>query len=145
MPHPTPPSAQKRRNPGQARSTTHAYFTPAYVEMTSVLNSGGIGYQGTNPVRNEINKLQRQIDDLKLENTYLLTALFKLSPDVVTEFEKVKADERARKEEEAARAAAEARLAQQQAQMFSPRMGGSGSAQGTYSSLYNGGGTGRFR
>lgn len=112
--------------------------------MTSVLNGGGIGYQGTNPVRNEINKLQRQIDDLKMQNTYLLTALFKVSPDVVTEFEKVKADERARKEEEAARAAAEARLAQQQAQMFNPRaMGGSAASQGTYSSLYSG--SGRFR
>jgi hypothetical protein len=111
--------------------------------MTSVLNSGGIGYQGTNPVRNEINKLQRQIDELKMENTYLLTALFKISPDVVTEYEKIKADEIARKEEQAARAAAEARMAQQQAQMFSPRVGGSGSAQGTYSSLYSG--SGRFR
>ena len=111
--------------------------------MSSVLNGGGIGYQGINPVRNEINKLQRQIDELKLENTYLLTALFKVMPDVVTEYERVKADERARKEEEAARAAAEARMAQQQAQMFAPRMGGSGSAQGTYSSLYSG--SGRFR
>jgi hypothetical protein len=111
--------------------------------MTSVLNSGGIGYQGTNPVRNEINKLQRQIDELKMENTYLLTALFKISPDVVTEYEKIKADEIARKEEQAARAAAEARMAQQQAQMFNPRVGGSGSAQGTYSSLYSG--SGRFR
>ena len=112
--------------------------------MTSVLNSGGIGYQGTNPVRNEINKLQRQIDELKLENAYLLTALFKVSPDIVTEYEKVKSDERSRKEEEAARAAAEARLAQQQAQMFSPRsMGGSAASQGTYGSLYSG--TGRFR
>ena len=112
--------------------------------MTSVLNCGGIGFQGTNPVRNEINKLQRQIDELKMENTYLLTALHKISPDVITEYERIKAEERARKEEEMARAAAEARMAQQQAQMFNPRtMGGSAASQGTYSALYSG--SGRYR
>lgn len=105
--------------------------------MTSVLNGGGIGYQGTNPVRNEINKLQRQLDELKTENIFLLTALNKITPDVVSEYEKVKSDEYTRKQEENARSVAEARIAQQQANMFNPsRTGGSAATQGTYGSLY---------
>lgn len=105
--------------------------------MTSVLNGGGIGFQGTNPVRNEINKLQRQLDESRRDTTYLLTALFKISPDVVTEYEKIKQDEVERVRMEAERTAAEARIAAQQSQSFGNRMGGSGSSQGTYGALYN--------
>ena len=103
--------------------------------MTSVLNGGGIGFQGTNPVRNEINKLQRQIDAANKENTYLLTALFKIAPDVITEYEKIKQEEVDRVRMDAERSAAEARIA---AQSCSNRMGGSGSSQGTYGALYGG-------
>ena len=39
---------------------------------------------------------------------------------------------------DAERAAAEARIAAQQAQSFNNRMGGSGSSQGTYGALYGG-------
>ncbi len=106
--------------------------------MTSVLNGGGIGFQGTNPVRNEINKLQRQIDEMRKDNTYLLTALFKVAPDVIAEYEKIKQEEADRVRMEAERAAAEARIAAQQAQAFSNRMGGSGASQGTYGALYGG-------
>jgi hypothetical protein len=111
------------------------------IRMTSVLNGGGIGYQGTNPVRNEINKLQRQLDEIKKDNTYLLTALFKVAPDVITEYERIKQEETERVRMEAERAAAEARIAAQQAQAFNSRMGnmgGSGATQGTYTALYGG-------
>jgi hypothetical protein len=111
------------------------------IRMTSVLNGGGIGYQGTNPVRNEINKLQRQLDEIKKDNTYLLTALFKVAPDVITEYERIKQEETERVRMEAERSAAEARIAAQQAQAFNSRMGnmgGSGATQGTYTAVYGG-------
>ena len=134
---------RRRFNFIRLRSVRVHYITTDYVEMTSVLYGGGVGNQGGNPVKAEFNKLQRQVDNLKNENRQLLEAISRVAPDIVDQFQKVKAEDAARDEEAAARAAAEARLAASQNMgQFNVRQGGSGAAQGSYGNIYN---NNRFR
>jgi hypothetical protein len=106
--------------------------------MTSVLYGGGVGNQSTNPLKGQFMKLERQIDSLKNENRQLMEAIARVAPDIVDQFHKIKAEEKARAEEDAARAAAEARLAASQSMgHFNVRQGGSGATQGSYGNMYN--------
>jgi hypothetical protein len=51
------------------------------VKMSSVLYSSGLNYQATNPLRNEIMRLNRQLDDMKWKMDVLLNAFDKVGGD----------------------------------------------------------------
>ena len=75
--------------------------------MTSVLN---VGVMGSNPVGNQIRRLEATIDTVRTENKMLLAAFESKAPEVHAEYMRLK-------EEEAERVAA----AQRQAQGLTPQ------------------------
>jgi hypothetical protein len=80
--------------------------------MTSVLN--GMGYQGNNPIGNQIRSLQRELDNSKKDLQMLLDVLQEKSPEVYNGYKSLKDAQAAKLAEERARAADEARRAAMQ-------------------------------
>lgn len=80
--------------------------------MTSVLN--GMGYQGNNPIGNQIRNLQRELDNSKKDLQMLLEVLQEKNPEVYSGYKSMKEAQAAKLAEERARAADEARRAAMQ-------------------------------
>jgi peptidoglycan hydrolase CwlO-like protein len=80
--------------------------------MTSVLN--GMGYQGNNPIGNQIRSLQRELDNSKKDLQMLLDVLQEKNPEVFNGYKSLKDAQAAKLAEERARAADEARRASMQ-------------------------------
>lgn len=90
--------------------------------MSSVL-FGNTGFTEGNRLKTELTRLQNQINSLKQENQFLVTALSSSSPDVVAAFEKMRADAAAKAvaDAEAARQEAARQRAMEQNQRFNNR------------------------
>jgi hypothetical protein len=73
--------------------------------MSSVLYQSGLNYQATNPVRNEILSLHRQVDELKWKVDTIMGAFDKLGGDAQEFIKNALID---REQERAAKAAAAA-------------------------------------
>ena len=80
--------------------------------MTSVLN--GMGYQGGNPLGNQIRSLQRELDNSKKDLQMLLDVLQEKNPEVYNGYKTLKETQATKLAEERARAAEEARRAAMQ-------------------------------
>lgn len=78
--------------------------------MTSVLN---VGVMGSNPVGNQIRRLEASIESVRTENKMLLAAFESKAPEVHAEYMRLK-------EEETERVAAAQRIAQGGAQSRFP-------------------------
>lgn len=87
--------------------------------MTSVLN--GMGYQGNNPIGNQIRNLQRELDNSKKDLQMLLDVLQEKNPEVYNGYKSLKDAQAAKLAEERARAAEEARRASMQSNFMMNR------------------------
>lgn len=81
--------------------------------MSSVLY-GNTGFPGGNRLNNDIRGLQNQIDFLRQENRFLVSSIQSVTPEIVTTFEKLRAEAAAKVAAAAAEAARQEAMRNQQ-------------------------------
>jgi hypothetical protein len=81
--------------------------------MSSVLY-GNTGFPGGNRLNNDIRGLQNQIDFLRQENRFLVSSIQSVTPEIITTFEKLRAEAAAKVAAAAAEAARQEAMRNQQ-------------------------------